>query len=125
MSQSEIEAYQEAAVTWHRPTWKLGKGDGREQSERFFDEFSWFGAASNRPDEEIEVPRTRPVTGPVRKALATLDLEPTANLRDIKTRYKTLAKRFHPDANGGSRASEEQLKTVNEAYTFLLTCGYS
>ena len=29
----------------------------------------------------------------------------------VKTRYKELAKRHHPDANGGDRAAEERLKT--------------
>ena len=34
----------------------------------------------------------------------------------LKARYKELAKRHHPDANGGDRASEERLKTINLAY---------
>ena len=52
-----------------------------------------------------------------------LDLEPAATLKEVKTRYKTLAKRFHPDANGGSRESEERFKTINQAYSYLLNCG--
>jgi curved DNA-binding protein CbpA len=35
---------------------------------------------------------------------------------DVKTRYKELAKRHHPDANGGDRAAEERLKSINLAY---------
>ena len=34
----------------------------------------------------------------------------------MKTRYKELAKRHHPDANGGDRDAEERLKTINLAY---------
>ncbi|MDP9096495.1 MAG: DnaJ domain-containing protein, partial [Pseudomonadota bacterium] len=34
----------------------------------------------------------------------------------LKARYKELAKRHHPDANGGDRAAEERLKTINLAY---------
>jgi curved DNA-binding protein CbpA len=37
----------------------------------------------------------------------------------IKTRYKELAKRHHPDANGGDRSSEERLKVINLAYATL------
>jgi curved DNA-binding protein CbpA len=37
----------------------------------------------------------------------------------VKTRYKELAKRHHPDANGGSRDAEERLKTINLAYAAL------
>ena len=34
----------------------------------------------------------------------------------VKSRYKELAKRHHPDANGGSRDAEERLKIINLAY---------
>jgi len=34
-------------------------------------------------------------------------------------------KRFHPDANGGDKTAEERLKRINQAYTFLLSCGYT
>ncbi len=34
----------------------------------------------------------------------------------VKSRYKELAKRHHPDANGGSRDAEERLKNINIAY---------
>ena len=38
------------------------------------------------------------------------------DLDAVKIRYKELAKRHHPDANGGSRDAEERLKTINLAY---------
>ena len=53
------------------------------------------------------------------KALSILDLEPEADITEIKTRYKKLVKRLHPDANGGDRAAEERLKAVNQAYATL------
>jgi curved DNA-binding protein CbpA len=31
-----------------------------------------------------------------------------------------LAKKYHPDLNGGSKKSEELLKSINQAYTYLL-----
>jgi curved DNA-binding protein CbpA len=37
----------------------------------------------------------------------------------IKARYKELVKRFHPDANGGDKGAEEQLKLINQAYSTL------
>ena len=37
----------------------------------------------------------------------------------IRTRYRELVKRYHPDANGGDRSAEEHLKVINEAYTRL------
>jgi curved DNA-binding protein CbpA len=37
----------------------------------------------------------------------------------VKTKYKELAKRHHPDANNGDKQSEERLKTINLAYATL------
>jgi DnaJ-domain-containing protein 1 len=55
----------------------------------------------------------------LRDALHTLDLPWPVSMDDVKTRYKELAKRHHPDANGGDKASEEILKSVNLAYATL------
>ena len=54
-----------------------------------------------------------------RRAFGVLQIEPTDDLREIKLRYKQLAKRFHPDANGGDRGFEDRLKRINEAYGVL------
>ena len=58
-------------------------------------------------------------------ALATLGVEPPITLADIKSRYKTLAKKYHPDRSGGDKKAEERFKEVNQAYTYLLSCGYT
>ena len=52
----------------------------------------------------------------LREPMATLGLAWPTTLDAVKTRYKELAKRHHPDANGGDRAAEERLKTINLAY---------
>ena len=56
-------------------------------------------------------------------ALAILNLEESATLQEIKSRYKELVKRFHPDANGGNRGTEERLKQVIKAYGHLRATG--
>jgi len=48
-----------------------------------------------------------------------LNLSPDATATEIRTRYKELVKRLHPDVNGGDRKAEDQLKTVIEAYRLL------
>ena len=53
------------------------------------------------------------------KALAALELDARANEAIIKTRYKELVKRHHPDANGGDRSSEEKLREIIQAYNYL------
>ncbi len=39
---------------------------------------------------------------------------------EIKTAYRKLAKKYHPDINGGSEAAEAKMKEINEAYTLLI-----
>jgi hypothetical protein len=53
------------------------------------------------------------------KALRTMGLQWPLSQVDLKRRYKELAKRLHPDANGGDKAAEERLKLVNQAYATL------
>jgi DnaJ-class molecular chaperone len=58
------------------------------------------------------------------KALHSLGLEEGASSEEVKTRYKTLVKRLHPDANGGSRETEDKLKEVIQAYDYLCSSGF-
>jgi preprotein translocase subunit Sec63 len=78
-------------------------------------------------EEVIEVtspaPRGTRLTKAQLDALAVLNLEEGATLHDIKARYKELVKRFHPDANGGSRGTEERLRQVIRAYGHLRATG--
>jgi DnaJ-class molecular chaperone len=58
------------------------------------------------------------------KALNTLGLDENATADMAKSQYKTLVKRLHPDANGGSRENEETLKAVIHAYDTLRSSGF-
>ena len=42
---------------------------------------------------------------------------------EIKSRYKELVKRHHPDANGGDRSSEDLLQEIIRAYNHLRSVG--
>ena len=48
-----------------------------------------------------------------------LGVEQTASQKEIQTAFRTLAKKYHPDANGNSPESEEQFKQVAIAYEIL------
>ena len=50
---------------------------------------------------------------------AVLGLARDADLAAIKKAYRTLAKKYHPDANPGNKAAEEKFKEVSEAYYVL------
>jgi molecular chaperone DnaJ len=48
-----------------------------------------------------------------------LGVNRSATQDEIRKAYRSLARRLHPDKNPGDKASEEQLKRVNEAYDVL------
>ena len=48
-----------------------------------------------------------------------LGVPPDAGQRRIKSAYRSLAKRFHPDRNSGSETAAELFRQVNHAYKVL------
>ena len=49
----------------------------------------------------------------------TLGVSKTATDEEIKSAYRKLAKKFHPDHNQGDKNAEEKFKAINEAYEVL------
>src|ERR1700737_961715 len=136
MSDEAIARYQKEAVTGHRPPWKIGvNGKPRPAGpdpieDRVagaadpFGVFEELGLASRwRPDSD-RLAEGRLIRNAERKALDTLGLEGQATATDIKARFKLLVKRHHPDANGGDRSCEDQLREVIQAYNYLKSVGF-
>jgi hypothetical protein len=131
MSNADIEAYQKDSVTGHRPTWKSGANAwahgtqyGMEEADRFGRRFSdphgffrWRGANANGGE-----PR-RTLKPLERKSLEALNLTASAAREEIKSRFKELVKRHHPDANGGDKRSEDKLREIIQAYNYLKQAG--
>ena len=124
MDDDQIQQFREDALTGHRPTWQLGKRaakarmgqsplGGVKDSHAMFDEDSEQGP--RRPERHLTRLQTM--------AFDQLQLAHNATLIEIKARYKELVKRFHPDANGGDRGTEERLKQVIKAYGVLKASG--
>jgi DnaJ-class molecular chaperone len=137
MSDDAVTHYQKESITGHRPTWKMGlngKPPGRRRPDpsEFYSEFSgasdpfdMYGDFSGRGRaRRASRADARPVRNAERKALHALGLETDAKMDDIKSRFKTLVKRHHPDANGGDRASEDKLREIIQAYNYLKTVGF-
>jgi hypothetical protein len=132
MTDDAVARYQKDALTGHLPTWKMGSmggGNGGAPRRKVFadaadaeDPFEVFG--------EFRGPRPRPnggikrtVHNAARKALYALGLEAEADKLQIKARFKDLVKRHHPDANGGSTASQDKLREIIAAYNYLKSAG--
>lgn len=121
MSEDDIADYINNATTWERETYSF---HDQNKMERFLrnklrqDYFSEDGPSPNSQKEHRENVFRQTGT-PEGEAMAIMDLYPPLTLADIKTKYKQLVKKHHPDANGGDKESEEILKKINMAYTVL------
>jgi DnaJ-like protein len=114
MSDDEVEADIRADSVWQRPSWPLGVAirccGWRFRPPR--DDFGPFRETRTAAQPE-------PVTAEQR-ALVILDLRPPVSAGTVKTRYKELVKRHHPDVNGGDKAAEERFKQISEAYRTVM-----
>ena len=134
MSEDEVEADRRKDTVWDRPSWhfgtinpkaamaaamRAGMGYGVRDDFGVYDEHIG-GARDNKSqaDPHIHI-GPRPGT-PEERAMSILDLSPPLSAHAIKTRYKELVKRHHPDANGGDKAAEEKFKEIGEAYRILM-----
>ena len=52
---------------------------------------------------------------------AVLGISPAASADEIRQAFRQRARQYHPDANAGDPAAEEQFKVINEAYRVLGT----
>jgi len=118
-SAEDLEQEIRRSATWDRPTWPLGTAAAYRKfvAGEYRDPF---GALNG--DEDMEAASG---SGPKRpgsetaegKAFAIMGLAPPVTELELKTRYKQLVKKHHPDANGGDKEAEERLKINNDAYT--------
>lgn len=136
MSDAEVEEHHKSAVYGHRPTWKVGanawahgtqSGVSETDMRRFAEarqartqHFYAWRAQQARSEAQEARRRLKPLE---RKALETLGLPECASKDSIKTRFKELVKRHHPDLNGGDRTSEDALRGIIQAYNHLKQAG--
>lgn len=116
MAEAEVEADIRRDTVWQRPTWKLGSGESFRYTQARVSDPLGAGDAARDADARVNAPRTDSKTA---RALSVFDLELPITLDDVKARYKELVKRHHPDANGGTKAAEEEFKKITEAYGAL------
>lgn len=138
MSDAEVVDFQKDAVTGHRPTWKVGANswahgtrDGVSGDNASIAAAGSFSAHDPHGlfAERARQSRAEPVgqrrnLKPVeKKSLEALHLPENASKAEIKTRFKELVKRHHPDSNGGDTRSEDTLREIIQAYNYLKKAG--
>ena len=124
MNDYEVEADRRLDTVWQRPSWPLGERVVsteymhiylRERASfAFSDHFddpsnTWRGNPTNELalDDELE------------NALSIFRLKLPLSIEEVKTRYKFLVKRYHPDTSRHS-IDEERIKDINQAYQIIL-----
>jgi hypothetical protein len=136
MSDAEVDDFRKDAMTGHRPTWKVGANawahgtrDGgpaadrsREGGVKSHDPHNFFAWRAKQVREE-PVERRRKLKPLEKKSLDALHLGEGASKDEIKSRFKELVKRHHPDANGGDTRSEDTLREIIQAYNYLKQAG--
>jgi len=127
MSQEEIEKQVNMTLVGDRPTWRATEAGLNEDklretihntfrsNEHIFQDFTFNGNSTG--DEQNfnlkEIPNT------AIEALKIIGLEPPIIWKEVRKKYKSLVKKYHPDTNAGDKESEEKLKQINLAYSIL------
>ena len=131
MSDEDVASYIDQNLTGHRPTKPMGVRGAQERftqtqfsglGDGFGDPFGFFRRREAEARARAEA--ARPVHNAERKARRALNLDDNAQGAEIKARYKELVKRHHPDANGGDRGSEDRLREIIQAYSYLKSAGF-
>ena len=126
MSAAEAKKFAEEERHGHKRTWKFGTGPaGKKRVAAMHDPRKWKGRGVFDEDDVSAATAGKP-RGRTRlqlRALAELDLEPTATPAEIRARYADYVRRFHPDRNGGDRSSEDKLNRVIRSFKMLKAAG--
>jgi hypothetical protein len=113
MSEEAMWEAQSPYPTWDRETRAFAHNavNGGVRVDDALGVLRWKSAAQARA--------ATPLTREDRQALSKLGLPETASLADVKAKYRLLARRYHPDANKGSREHEARFQALTEACSHL------
>lgn len=120
MNTDQIESFRHDSLTGHRPTWER-EDHVRRTQPRYFEAleeglarfFQWDATQTRQA-------RARSLPAREKRALETLELEDRCTAQDLKTHYRRMAKRCHPDLHPGDQEREERFKQITTAYAYLL-----
>ena len=119
MTPGQIEQELRADACWQRPSVPLGTLGARIDEAMLRDPQHVLNAGLAGRRGTARAPDPDQVPKELREPMATMGLDWPVTMDILKSRYKELAKLHHPDANGGDRAAEERLKTINLAYATI------
>ena len=117
MNDEEINEFIKADMTWHKPTQNFSAQDN-------FFKILWNNTLNDefvKNDKSNGHYKMRYFTYSEKdlKAFEILGLDVSKNWENIRSKFKKLVKKFHPDMNAGNKKFEEKLKVITLAYTQL------
>jgi len=111
MTPEEIEQNLRDDVTWQRPTWNFSGKYNLKDPLNILKGFN-FAYAANQQEQQPADPKEK-------DALSVLNLEYPCDWTRIKSRYRELAKKYHPDKNAGNKEMEKVFKKITQSYNYL------
>ena len=117
MNDAEILEFIKSDMTWHKPTQNFSAQDN-------FFKILWNNALKDDLNKNginknhAKIAQLN-FSNKDLKAFDILGLDVTKNWENIRSKFKKLVKKFHPDMNSGNRKFEEKLKVITLAYTQL------
>ena len=117
MNDAEILEFIKSDMTWHKPTQNFSAQDN-------FFKILWNNALKedlnkNGIDKNYAKIAQLNFSNKDLKAFDILGLDVTINWENIRSKFKKLVKKFHPDMNAGNKKFEDKLKVITLAYTQL------
>ena len=112
LNEKELEVEIRKSVTWDRPSWKFGTKNINYDFEKAFNKFENQKYKRNKRllDKKLE------------NALKILGLSHDTSIKEVKTKYKLLAKKWHPDVQNDNKSKINKDKFINitNAYKIIL-----
>ena len=132
LGDDDVAKIQKDALTGNRPTWTMGVNKHSDNATPPLSDGDPRAAIAERIVARSRRRTGQTVgTGPVRKlkalekkALDDLGMPHNSSADELKTQYKALVKRHHPDSNGGDRSTEARLRQIIQSYKILKQGGF-
>ena len=111
LNEKELEIEIRKSVTWDRPSWKFGTKNLNHDFEEALRNFDGRRKSikENVVDKKLE------------NCFKVLGLNSSSNLREVKAKYKILAKKWHPDVqNEKNSKNKDKFINITNAYKTIL-----
>ena len=111
LNEQELEVEIRKSVTWDRPSWKFGTKNLNRDFEEAFRAFNG----------QKKLVKEKTVDKKLDSCFTVLGLNSNSNLREVKSRYKVLAKKWHPDVqNEKNSKNKDKFINITNAYKTIL-----